>query len=94
MVFLRETVWSPSRPRVSPSSSRKISHDKVKQELADDVVAGAAATADTGSPSRNVPKTGRAATVLGKRKVDQQPAESLLHRLAGPSTGKAGLKRE
>ena len=94
MVFLRETVWSPSRPRVSPSSSRKISNDKVKQELADDVDVDGDAMVDTGSPSRYAPKPGRAATVLGKRKANQQPAESLLHRLAGPSTGKAGLKRE
>lgn len=31
----------------------------------------------------------------GKRKADAtEPTDSLLHRLAGPSTGKAGLKRE
>lgn len=39
------------------------------------------------SPSRGVDK--------GKRKADSlEPTESLLHRLAGPSTNKAGLKRE
>jgi len=77
--------FSPPKKRIvsETSTSRNTTLDKGKQRAIDQ---------GDEDLKPDVAVVTNASTL--KRKAAQPPAESLLHRLAGPSTGKAGLSRK
>lgn len=105
MPFLRDTagadVLLPSPPRQSTSQDRALPSSEPTKSYSQTLK-----EAEEGSPVKDIKGKGRAVEApavlaanetkpgLKRRREASEPADSLLKRLAGPSTGKAGLKRD